>query len=211
MDAVIQKMITSELTINGIQGSHDAISIPWINFYNIFLSNNKLLDSTRSKQLGRLQETTEANTNRNNTRGNNNSSGTNSANLNSNTTTTEVKWTVKTMVMKKAMSFSNEDRAKCTPEQKKKNLELHKVKAKVSSTTVAANTNTVRPATPAPMAPLPPDPTPHTVMMHATDVRQLLSNNTSGESSPLHLTWSLIAAHIHFRIVTALIPSINLP
>jgi hypothetical protein len=33
------------------------------------------------------------------------------------------------------------------------------------------------------LAPLPPAPTPHTVMMNATDVRHLLSNNTSRDSS----------------------------
>jgi hypothetical protein len=77
------------------------------------------LDSTHSKQLERRQETNQTNSNRNTHGGNNNGSG-NSANSNSNTTTPKVKWTDKNIVLKKGMSFSNEDWAKCTPEQKKK-------------------------------------------------------------------------------------------
>jgi hypothetical protein len=70
-----------------------------------------------------------SNSNRNTHRGNNNSSGTNSANLNSTTTTPKVQWTGKNMVTKKGMSFSTEDWAKCTPEQKKKICEFCKIKA----------------------------------------------------------------------------------
>jgi hypothetical protein len=129
MDAAIRQTITTAFTINRTQGSPAAMSIPWINFYNMALSNAKLLDSTRSKQLGRHQETNQAYSNRNTHRGNNNGSGTNSANSISNTTTPKVKWTGKNMVMKKGMSFSTEDWAKCTPEQKKKMWELCKIKA----------------------------------------------------------------------------------
>jgi hypothetical protein len=42
----------------GISGK---TSVPWTNFYNLVLTNPKLLDSTRSKQLGRRQETNQAN------------------------------------------------------------------------------------------------------------------------------------------------------
>jgi hypothetical protein len=165
------------------------MSIPWINFYNMVLSNAKLLASSRSKQLGQKTETKQAQTKRNNCRGNNNGSGTNSAHSNSNTTTPRAKWTGKTMVMKKGMSFSHEDWAKCTPEQKKKIWEFCKQKATVTSTTVAVNTTAVQPAAPTPTDPLPPAPTPHTVMTNATDVCHLLSNNTSRDSSapPSHV------------------------
>jgi hypothetical protein len=82
------------------------------------LSNAKLLDSTRSKQLGQKTETNQAQTNRKKHRGNK-GIGMSSANLNSNTTKPKVKWTSKNMVMKKGMSFSNKDWVKCTPEKKK--------------------------------------------------------------------------------------------
>jgi hypothetical protein len=64
------------------------------------LSNAKLLDSTRSKQNARRQETNQANTNRNH--GNNNNNNTPS-------TTPFTKLTGKTMVMKKNMRFSSDD------------------------------------------------------------------------------------------------------
>jgi hypothetical protein len=79
------------------------MSNPCINFYNMVLSNAKLLDSTRSKQQGRRTETNHAQTNRNTNGGNNTGSGTN------HTTTSKVKWTAKNMFMKKSMSFSKED------------------------------------------------------------------------------------------------------
>jgi hypothetical protein len=120
MDAAIQQTITTKLIKNGTQGSPAAMSIPWINFYNMVLSNAKLLVSTCSKKLGQQTETNQANTNINTHRGNNNGSGTHSANLNSNTTTPKIKWTGKNIVMKKGMSFSTEDWTRCTPEQKKK-------------------------------------------------------------------------------------------
>jgi hypothetical protein len=52
MDAAIHQTFTTELSINGTQGSPATMSIPWINFYNMVLSNAKLFDSTHSKQLG---------------------------------------------------------------------------------------------------------------------------------------------------------------
>jgi hypothetical protein len=73
------------------------------------LSNAKLLDSTRSKHNGRLQETNQANTHRN--RGN-------STNNNTPSTTPLTKWTGKTMVMKKGMHFRPEDWKKVTNAQK---------------------------------------------------------------------------------------------
>jgi hypothetical protein len=52
---------TTELTMNGTQGSATTMSIPWTNFYILILSIAKLLDTTRSTQLGRRQETNKAN------------------------------------------------------------------------------------------------------------------------------------------------------
>jgi hypothetical protein len=99
MDAAIRKTITNKLTINGTNGSPYSVSIPWTIFYKIVLSNAKFVDSTRSKQNGLCQETYQANTNRNNLRGNTYHKSTPS-------TTPLVKWTGKTMVMKKGMRFS---------------------------------------------------------------------------------------------------------
>jgi hypothetical protein len=72
---------------------------------------------------------------------------------------------------------------------KKKIWANRKIRAKGSSTPVAVNTTAVQPVTPAPMAPLPPALTPHTVMTNESDVRHLLSNNTSRDSSaaPSHV------------------------
>jgi hypothetical protein len=67
----------------------------------------KLLDSTRSKHNGCRQETNHANSNRNNPLGNT-----------YNNSTPLVKWTGKTMVMKKGMHFSPDDWKKVTKAQK---------------------------------------------------------------------------------------------
>jgi len=61
MDAAIRQTITTKLTIHGVKGSSTTSTIPWTNFYNMVLSNAKLLDSTRSKQTGRRQETNQTN------------------------------------------------------------------------------------------------------------------------------------------------------
>jgi hypothetical protein len=52
MDAVICQAITTELTIHGTRGSSIKSSLPWNNFYNMVLSNAKLLDNTHLKQTG---------------------------------------------------------------------------------------------------------------------------------------------------------------
>jgi hypothetical protein len=54
---------TTELTIHGTKGASTSTSFPWDNFYYMVLSNAKLLDSNRSKQTGRHQETNQANQN----------------------------------------------------------------------------------------------------------------------------------------------------
>jgi hypothetical protein len=46
MDAAICQTITTELTIHGTHGSPTTTTIPWIYFYNMVISNAKLLDST---------------------------------------------------------------------------------------------------------------------------------------------------------------------
>jgi hypothetical protein len=71
MDASICQTITTELIISATNGSHTSVSIPSTNFYNMVLSNAKILDSTRSKQNGHRQETNQANSNRDITFGNN--------------------------------------------------------------------------------------------------------------------------------------------
>jgi hypothetical protein len=186
MDAAIQQTTTTELTINGFQGSPATMSTPLVNFYNMDLSNAKIVDTTCSKQLGRQQETKQANSNTNNYCGNNSSSGTIS---NSSTPTPIVKWTGKNMVMKKGMQYRPEDWANCTQEQKKQNFELRKNTAKVSSTTVSVSITVVHTPTPEPTAPPPLAPTPHPVMTNATDIHHLLSNNTLRDSSspPSHV------------------------
>jgi hypothetical protein len=65
MNAAICQTITTELTINGTNGSPSSVSIQWTKFYNMVLSNVKLLDSTRSKKNGCHQETNQAYTNQN--------------------------------------------------------------------------------------------------------------------------------------------------
>jgi hypothetical protein len=62
MDTAIRQAITNELTIHSTKDFQ-------LNFYNMVLSNAKLLDSTRSKQTGRRQEKNQANQN-NTSRGN---------------------------------------------------------------------------------------------------------------------------------------------
>jgi hypothetical protein len=61
MDAAIRQASTTELTIYGTKGGSGKTNVPWTNFYNMVVSNAKLLDSTRSKQTGRRQETNQAN------------------------------------------------------------------------------------------------------------------------------------------------------
>jgi hypothetical protein len=61
MDAAIYLAITTELTIHCTKGGSGKTNGQWTNFYNMVLSNAKLLDSTRSKQTGRHQETNQAN------------------------------------------------------------------------------------------------------------------------------------------------------
>jgi hypothetical protein len=64
MDDAIRQAITTELTIHGTKGSSTKTSVPWNNFYNMVLSNAKLLDSTHfthSKQTESSQETNQSN------------------------------------------------------------------------------------------------------------------------------------------------------
>jgi hypothetical protein len=49
MDAAIRQSITTEFTVHGTKGASTSTSVPWDNCYNMVLSNDKLLDSTRSK------------------------------------------------------------------------------------------------------------------------------------------------------------------
>jgi hypothetical protein len=68
----IHQEITTELIINGTHASSTTVAFPWINFYNMVLSNTKWIDSTRSNQTGRCQDTHQANRNNNNTTRDNN-------------------------------------------------------------------------------------------------------------------------------------------
>jgi hypothetical protein len=56
MDAAIRQAITTELTIHGTKGSSTKTSVPWNNFYNIDLSNAKLLDSHVLNKLGAVRK-----------------------------------------------------------------------------------------------------------------------------------------------------------
>jgi hypothetical protein len=172
MDAAICQTLTTEHTIHGSAGSPTTTTIPWNNFYNMVLSNAKLLDSTRSKQT---QETNQANSNcNNNNRGNNSGNSTTPS-----TPTPVVKWTGKNMVMKKGMHFSPEDWKKVTQAQKTQIYAFHKAKkTTAASTTVSVNTTEIQSA-PSPAA----TPTPHTVMTTSTNVRHLLSNITFRDSN----------------------------
>jgi hypothetical protein len=76
------------------------------------LSYAKLLHSTRSKQLGKRQETNHANRSNNNIHGNNLRSGTNSYSTSSTTYIPIIKWTGTNMVIKKEMRFNTVDYAK---------------------------------------------------------------------------------------------------
>jgi hypothetical protein len=175
MDAAIRQTITTELTIHGSAGSPTTTTIPWINFYNMVLSNAKLLDSTRSKQTQRRQETNQANSTRNNiTRGNNLVNSTTPS-----TPTPVVKWTGKNMVMKKGMHFSPEDWKKVTPAQKTQIYAFRKAKKTTAASITVSVNNTAIHSAPATAA----TPTPPTVMTTSTDVQHLLSNNTSRDSN----------------------------
>jgi hypothetical protein len=91
MGAAICQTITTEITIHGTNGSPTTTTIPWLNFFNMVLSNVKLRDSTRSKHTQQRQETNPANSKQNNNRGNNSGNSTTST-----TPSPVVKWTGKT-------------------------------------------------------------------------------------------------------------------
>ena len=176
MDAAIRQAITTELTIHGTKGASTSTSVPWNNFYNMVLSNAKLLDSTRSKQTGRRQETNQANRN-NNSRGNNrnNRSGRNA------TQKPCIAYTGPNMVMEPGMRFSPTDWAKLTKAQKSKIFEFKKQKRAPASTANVsvnnANTNPAPTTNPTTTA------APSSTTTNKCDIRQLLSNNTSRDSS----------------------------
>ena len=146
---------------------HGTISTIW--FYRI-------LDSTRSKQNGRRQEANQANRT-NNSRGNNrnNRSGRNA------TQKPCVAYTGPNMVMEPGMRFSPADWAKLTKAQKSKIFEFKKQKRAPASTANVsvnnANTN------PAPTTNPTTTTAPSSTTTNNCDIRQLLSNNTSRDSS----------------------------
>jgi hypothetical protein len=118
MDAAIRQAITAELTIHGTKGSSTKTSVPWNNFYNVVLSNAKLLDSTCSKQTGRRRETIK--------KLNNNSHGNNRNNRSRNANQKPcVAYTSPNMVMEPGMHFSPPYLAKLIKAQKNK---LHEFK-----------------------------------------------------------------------------------
>jgi hypothetical protein len=91
------------------RGASTSTSVPWDYFYSMVLSNAKLLDSTRSIQTGRRQETNQANQN-NPSRGNNRN---NRSGRNANSKPC-VAYTGPNMVMEPGMSVSPDDWAKLT-------------------------------------------------------------------------------------------------
>ena len=161
MDAAIRQAITTELTIGGFTRTAGHTSIPWSNFYQMVLSTAKLLDSTREKQNGRRQEANRAQ------RGNN-----------SNNTPPKpyTKYTGPNMTMQAGMKFSNADWAKLTKAQKSKLRELKLQKRQASgaspNSTIATHSTTTTPTVSAVSSTTP-----------NSDIRNLLSNSTSREST----------------------------
>jgi hypothetical protein len=140
------------------------------------LSNAKLLDSTRSKQTGRRQETNQANQN---THGNNDNNF-NSCSRNANQKPC-VSYTSPNTVMEPGMGFSPADWAKLPKAQKNKLIKLKEQKhySAPASTVSANNANTTSPSNK-------PSPTTNalpSMTANNCDIRQLLSNSTSRDSS----------------------------
>lgn len=177
MDAAIRQAITTELTIHGTRGASTTTYIPWTNFYNMVLSNAKLLDSTRSKESGRKQETNQAQRGQQHK----NKNGKNNKQTNSSTKTFTV-YTGPNMVMQSGMRFSFADWAKLTKAQKDKLTELKKAKqtqASSSNVSINSSTTTVPQSTS--------DTTTSTTNLSSNncDIRNLLSNNTSRASTSI--------------------------
>jgi hypothetical protein len=176
MDAAICQAITTELTIHGAKGDSGKTNVPSTNFYNMVLSNAKLLDSTSSKQTGRRQETNQANRN---ARGNNNNNRNNrSRNANQKPC---VAYTGPNMVMEPGMRLSPKDWVKFTKAQKNKLLEFKKQKrnsAPESAVSVNNANTTSTSNTPSPTTTTSPS-----TSANNCDIRQLLSNSTSRDSS----------------------------
>jgi hypothetical protein len=173
MNVAIRQAITTELTIGGFArtGSRgngsDITEIPWNHFYNMVLSTAKMLDNSKSKQTGRPQEANRSSTRRN----------VNNANNSAKTPKPFTKYTGPSMVMQDGMKFSNADWKKLSKEQKSKLYELKKKRTVVA----VNNTNVETPAEPTPTpVTTAPSPSPATTC----DVRHLLSNSTSRESTP---------------------------
>jgi hypothetical protein len=146
------------------------------------LSNAKLIDSTRSKQNGRRQETNQSNRN-NNTKNNSNNKDkdknlrTTNSNPSSSTTRQNTVYTGPNMVMKKGMFFVKEDYAKLTKHQKDKLNEFKNTVCTTPSHTVSvqnAETNNNPVSSHVPV---------ETSVNNTNHVRQLLSNNTARDSS----------------------------
>jgi hypothetical protein len=176
MDAAIRQAITTELTVHGTKGASTSTSVPWDKFYNMVLSNAKLLDSTCSRQTGRRPETNQANRN-NPSRGNNrdNRSGHNANHK------PFIAYTGPSMVMEPGMCFSPADWSKLTKSQKSKLLKFRKQKRAPASTTIVSINNAT--TNPAPITTTPTTTAPTTTTTNNCDIRQLLSSNSSRDSS----------------------------
>jgi hypothetical protein len=119
MDAAIHQAFTTALILHGTTGSPTILTIPWTNFYNISHSKAKLLDSARCKQVGRCDETNQANRNNNGTCGNQSNKD-----RNAKYSPPIVAYTGPHMVMRSGMCFSSEDWVKATKAQKAKSYEF---------------------------------------------------------------------------------------
>jgi hypothetical protein len=173
---LLYQSITTELTIHGKKGSSTSSSVPWDNFYNMVLSNAKLLDSTRSKQTERRQEANQAI--RNNTSRGINRNNRSGRNANSKPC---IAYTGPNMVMEPGMRFSPADWVKLTKAQKSKLLEFKKQKRTPASTAIVSTNNAT--TNPSPTITTPTTTAPATTTSNNCDIRQLLSNNTSMDSS----------------------------
>ena len=185
MDAAIRQAITTELTIHGTKGSSTTATIPWTNFYNMVLSNAKLLDSTRSKQSGRRQETNQ--TNRTTTSRNNQSQRANRPSTNSQKSYTT--YTGPNMVMESGMFFSTNDWKKLSKAQKDKLSALKKQRINTRTTNNSSNTTTdhssgtTSTSTTVNTTNISTTPSPPPTTSGTYDIRQLLSNNASRDSA----------------------------
>ena len=199
MNSAIRQAVTTEITINGINGTND--QLPWDHFYRLVLSTAKLLDSSSGKQdkEQRQANNTEQRRRGNRGRGNQNSGrGNGGRGGNHNTYSGQyTKYTGPQMQMEAKMIFSREDWAKLSQSQKDKLKEL-KAKAKAKAQNNNTNAYNASSSQTQPSAPAEP-----TSTNSNNNIRNLLSNSTSRAPSTQINTCKLkYSIHQHERGVS---------